>query len=250
MLKEIGLLLLSLLPGLIIIIFIFFSDKHEKEPIGLLAISFFFGILTFGLSYYTGDSLAEHYQMEPNNLWDELFFAFIIVAFVEEIFKFSFVRFILYRNHNFNEPFDGIVYTVMVAMGFATIENVIFVMQGGVTTGIVIMFSTVPAHATFAVIMGYYLGKAKFNEKKVALDIDGDGIPDIRFNTKVFTSLIAIIGFVIATIIHGFYDYFLLTSFMPGIWIMAFISLSIAVLFAQKAMTLHQDASPFKKSKS
>ena len=87
MLKEIGLLSLSLLPGLIIIIFIFFSDKHEKEPIGLLAVSFAFGILTFGLSYYTGDFLAEHYQMEPNNLWDELFFAFIIVAFVEEIFK-------------------------------------------------------------------------------------------------------------------------------------------------------------------
>jgi len=138
----------------------------------------------------------------------------------------------------------------MVAMGFATIENIIFVMQGGVTTGIVRMFSTVPAHATFAVIMGYYLGKAKFNEKKVALDIDGDGIPDIKFNAKAFTSLIAIIGFVIATVIHGFYDYFLLTSFMPGIWIMAFISLSIAVLFAQKAMTLHQDASPFKKSES
>jgi RsiW-degrading membrane proteinase PrsW (M82 family) len=62
------------------------------------------------------------------------------------------------------------------------------------------------------------------------------------------TSLIAFIGFAIATVIHGFYDYFLLTSFMPGIWIMAFISLSIAVLFAQKAMTLHQDASPFKKT--
>ena len=57
----------------------------------------------------------------------------------------------------------------MVAMGFATIENVIFVMEGGVTTGIVRMFSTVPAHATFAVIMGYYLGKAKFNEKKKSL---------------------------------------------------------------------------------
>ena len=63
MLIEIGLLSLSLLPGLIIIIFIFFSDKHEKEPIGLLAISFFFGILTFGLSYYAGDFLIEHYQV-------------------------------------------------------------------------------------------------------------------------------------------------------------------------------------------
>ena len=250
MLKEIGLLSLSLLPGLIIIIFIFFSDKHEKEPIGLLLVSFIFGIITFGLAYFTGNFLTEHHQVEPNNLMDELFFAFIIVALVEETFKFSFVRFILYRNHNFNEPFDGIVYTVMVAMGFATIENVIFVMEGGVTTGIVRMFSTVPAHATFAVIMGYYLGKAKFNEKKIALDIDGDGVPDINLNTKLFTYLIAFIGFVIATVIHGFYDYFLLTSFMPGIWIMAFISLSIAVLFAQKAMTIHQDASPFKQPES
>ena len=87
-------------------------------------------------------------------------------------------------------------------------------------------------------------------EKKIALDIDGDGIPDINLNTKLFTYLIAFVGFVIATVIHGFYDYFLLTSFMPGIWIMAFISLSIAVLCAQKAMTIHQDASPFKQPES
>ena len=88
MLEEIGLLSLSLLPGLIIIIFIFFSDKHEKEPIGLLLVSFIFGIITFGLAYFTGTFLTEHYQIEPNNLMDELFFAFIIVALVEEVFKF------------------------------------------------------------------------------------------------------------------------------------------------------------------
>ena len=247
MLNDSVLLVLSLLPGLIIVIFIFFSDKHEKEPIGLLIVSFIFGLITFILAYFLSDFLYHYYPFDKNSLVGELVNAFIIVAFVEEFFKFFFVRFILYNNKNFNEPFDGIVYTVMVAMGFATIENIIFVMNGYVTVGIVRMFSAVPAHATFAIIMGYYLGKAKFNEKKVAVDIDGDGISDINLNPKVMSTLYSLGGFLLAIIIHGFYDYFLFTSFMPGIWIMAFVSLTIAILFAQKAMTLHQDASPFKK---
>ena len=77
--------------------------------------------------------------------------------------KFLALRFVPYRRRAFDDPFDGIVYAVMVGMGFATLENIGYVMQHGLGTGIMRMFLSVPAHATFAVLMGYHVGLAKFD---------------------------------------------------------------------------------------
>ena len=71
-----------------------------------------------------------------------------------------------YRKKEFDEPFDGIVYAVMVGMGFATVENISYVSQYGLMTGIMRLFMAVPAHASFAIIMGYFMGKARFSAKK------------------------------------------------------------------------------------
>ena len=87
------------------------------------------------------------------------------VGITEELLKFLVVILIIYPNKNFDEPFDGIVYAVFVGMGFATAENLTFVLQGNASLAILRMFSAVPAHFVFAVIMGYYLGKAKTNKK-------------------------------------------------------------------------------------
>jgi RsiW-degrading membrane proteinase PrsW (M82 family) len=76
---------------------------------------------------------------------------------------------VLYNNKNFNEPFDGIVYAVIVSMGFATIENIIYVFQYGFATGILRLFTAVPAHAAFGILMGYFLGKAKFTHGKSSI---------------------------------------------------------------------------------
>ena len=83
------------------------------------------------------------------------------VGITEELLKFLVVMLIIYPNKNFDEPFDGIVYAVFVGMGFATAENLAFVMNGSASLAIMRMLSAVPAHFVFAVIMGYYLGKAK-----------------------------------------------------------------------------------------
>ena len=104
-----------------------------------------------------------------------------------------------------------------------------------------------------SIVYGYLTGKNILNSSAGNSRMQ-DIASAIQIGAKAYLArqykTIAFVGFVIATVIHGFYDYFLLTSFMPGIWIMAFISLSIAVLFAQKAMTIHQDASPFKQPES
>ncbi|HEX2683240.1 MAG TPA: PrsW family glutamic-type intramembrane protease, partial [Ferruginibacter sp.] len=90
-------------------------------------------------------------------------FAYLVVALSEEFSKFLALRYIPYKRKAFDDPFDGIIYAVVVGMGFATLENIGYVLQHGVGTGILRMFLSVPAHGTFAVLMGYHVGLAKFD---------------------------------------------------------------------------------------
>lgn len=220
------LLALALAPGIAIALYIFYRDRHEREPVGLLIKSFLYGIgsvvLTFAISYLVVGPTG----LTATTFWEYVIDAFLVVALVEEFSKFVFVRWLLYPNKNFNEPFDGIVYTVMVGMGFATIENVLYVMEGGISVALLRMFTAVPAHATFAIIMGFFVGEAKFLQRNKTLYL--------------------VTGILAATVAHGFYDLFLFLQYPTGIWAGAFISLIIAILLSRKAIKIHQEASPFK----
>lgn len=215
---------LALAPGACIILYIYLKDKHEKEPVGLLIKSFFYGVLSIFVTFLISWPLDMLVPIDEMDLSEQAVHAFLLVALVEEFSKFIFVRGILYRNPNFNEPFDGIVYSVVVSMGFATFENILYIMDGGITTAVMRMFTAVPAHACFAVLMGYYLGRAKFENGKWYL---------------------AIYGLFAATFFHGAYDYFWFISFIPGIGLGALVSLVVAIVLSRKAIRLHQGASPF-----
>ncbi|MDH4058350.1 MAG: PrsW family glutamic-type intramembrane protease, partial [Cyclobacteriaceae bacterium] len=214
------LLALALAPGFAIGLYVYLKDKHEREPLSLLLISFFYGCLSVILTLTISWPVDLLVTLRPDDVVDQFANAFFKVAFVEEFSKFVFIRFILYKNKNFNEPFDGIVYAIMVGMGFATVENILYVFQFGISTGIVRMFTAVPAHATFAILMGYFLGKAKFTHRK-----------------EILYSLAALL---VATGFHGAYDYFLFISWVPGIWIGALLSLIVALVLSRKAIKLHQ----------
>lgn len=221
----IALLAIALAPGFAIGVYIYLKDKHEKEPISLLIKSFFYGMLSTFVTLAISGVISQFVIIDETNVSEQAVHAFLIVALVEEFSKFIFIRGILYRNKNFNEPFDGIVYAVMVGMGFATFENIFYIADGGIGVAIMRMFTAVPAHATFAILMGYYLGKAKFEHKK---------------------SYYALHALGIATLFHGAYDYFLFISFIPGIALGALASLVLGVYLSRKAIKLHQEVSPFK----
>jgi RsiW-degrading membrane proteinase PrsW (M82 family) len=155
------LLALALAPGVAIGVYIYLKDHHEREPVGLLIRSFFFGVLSIFVTLLISQVIGLFVTIDETSVSDQAVSAFLIVALVEEFSKFIFVRGILYNNKHFNEPFDGIVYSVMVGMGFATFENILYVVDGGIGTALLRMLTAVPAHATFAVLMGYYLGKSK-----------------------------------------------------------------------------------------
>lgn len=218
------LLALALAPGAAIALYIYLKDKHEREPLGLLLLSFFYGALSVIVTLLISMPL-ELILINKQSAAELFADAFFKVALVEEFSKFIFIRFILFRNKNFNEPFDGIVYAAMVGMGFATLENILYVYQFGIPTGIMRMFTAVPAHACFAILMGYYLGRAKFTHQR-----------------KLYYSLLALIS---ATVFHGLYDYFLFITFVPGIWIGAAVSLIVMLILSRKAIKIHQAASPF-----
>lgn len=223
--NALSLFALALAPGAAVIVYIYLKDRHEREPLGLLIISFLYGGLSAILTLFISWPVNALILLKPDDAVHQFYNAFFKVALVEEFSKFFFVRFILYHNRNFNEPFDGIVYAVMVSMGFATLENLVYVYQFGLATGIMRMFTAVPAHATFAIIMGFFLGKAKFSHRKV-----------------LYYSLMALLA---AALFHGSYDYFLFISFIPGIWVGAGVSLIIGFVLSRNAIRLHQQTSPF-----
>jgi protease PrsW len=227
--NAIGLLGIALAPGVAIALYIYLKDKHEREPLSLLMTCFFYGVLSTLLTLFISMPLSYLIVLKEDDVVDQFFEAVFKVALVEEFSKFVFVRFILFPNKNFNEPFDGIVYSVMVSMGFATLENIMYVYSFGFETGILRMFTAVPAHATFAVLMGYFIGKAKFTHSQ-----------------GFYYSVIALLA---ATVFHGAYDYFWfiaeIKNIWTGIWIFALVSLVVGLILSRNAIRLHQQASPF-----
>lgn len=224
------LLAIALAPAFIIMIYIYFKDKYEKEPIRLLLKNFGLGASVSIIITLIVGSVGNYFYpiTDPLSILQQFVKAFVIVALVEEFSKYVIVRYFAQRNKEFDEPFDGIIYAVMVSMGFAAIENILYVFQFGMQNGILRAFTAVPAHATFGVLMGYFMGKAKFAKTKK---------DKIRLNLT---------GLLIATLFHGAYDFFLFINFIPGISIGAFVSLITALTLSRKAIKRHQEVSHFK----
>ena len=222
-----NLLFLAIAPVTVVILYIYFKDTYEKEPIKILAISFFLGatvsiILTFTIGYLASSLVP---IADAKSVSQQFIKAFFTVALVEEFSKYIIVRFYAQKNKEFNEPFDGIVYAVMVSMGFAALENILYTFQYGFGVGFTRAFTAFPAHATFGIIMGYFMGKAKFSNNRIKLNL---------------------LGLLFATLFHGSYDFFLFINFIPGIYIGAFVSLLIGVILSKKAISRHQNSSSFK----
>ncbi|MGY0392249.1 PrsW family intramembrane metalloprotease [Bizionia sp. KMM 8389] len=221
-----NLFLVAIAPVFIIILYIYLKDKYEKEPKLLLFYAFLFGafvsVILTSLLYILVDAFV---LLDESSVLQMFIRAFFIVGFTEEFSKYIIVRYYAQPKEAFNEPFDGIVYSVMVSMGFAATENIMYVLEGGFQTAFLRAFTAVPAHATFAILMGFFMGKAKFSKNRRFLNL---------------------IGLLSAIIFHGAYDFFLFIDFIPGVWVGAFVSLFIGLLLSRNAIKRHQNNSHFK----
>lgn len=166
---------MAILPAIALLIYIYTKDKREKESFPLLINCF-----TFGLMIVLPVLGLEKIIMIINNMLfarESVIYifvkAFFVAAFSEEIFKYIALNLRTWKSGEYNCSFDGIVYSVFVSLGFASLENVLFVIKSGFTVAVVRMFSAVPIHACTAVFMGYYYSKAKkasiLGERKMML---------------------------------------------------------------------------------
>ncbi|MGE4630864.1 MAG: PrsW family glutamic-type intramembrane protease [Pseudohongiellaceae bacterium] len=216
------LFLFAVTPPLFLAYLIYKLDRYEKEPVGVCLRVFFYGCLT----------VIPVIIIEPiviafiNSLFFQIFLG---VALVEEYFKFLVVKNYAYKRESFNEPFDGIVYAVIASLGFALVENIGYVFGSAeeeqLFTAIARMFTAIPLHALAGVLMGYFLGKAKFD----------------KFNEKT----LIVKGLLSAIILHTAYDYFLLQD-NSNLIIFSFVSLMVAFYIAKKSIKKSRSRSPFK----
>lgn len=205
-----NLLILSLAPVVIIAAYIYFRDKYEKEPLRLLLLALLAGALSVipiliverFLSGFA--SLFSHYLAAAWN-------AFVVAAFSEELFKYFALYLIVWKSPEFNEKFDGIVYATYVSLGFAAVENVLYVMDGGLSTGIIRAITAVPAHAIFGITMGFYFGMARFYPrqqkqlklKALFIPMLLHGIYDFILFTELAWLTIVFVAFVVYLYISG-----------------------------------------------
>lgn len=158
------LLALAVAPGFFLMLYLYHRDRYEREPLGLVVRTFLGGALAtlpvLALGRWVTQPAA--HMLGIHGMGALLWQAWVEAALAEEAAKLAAVWWLAYRNPNLNEPFDGIVYAAAASLGFATLENLLYVLAGGVATGLVRAVLAVPAHAAFGVTMGYYVGRARF----------------------------------------------------------------------------------------
>ena len=185
---------LAVIPGLLIIIYVYKKDKVEKEPIGLIMKIVFFGVLSCFAAGFLEQVESQFLPQYPQGSVEyALTTSFCMAAFVEEIVKFVAMRIGSWRYPGFNYRFDGIVYGVSSAVGFAIYENIMYVASYGLQTAIVRAFTAIPLHAFCGVFMGVIYSYSK----KASI-----------LGQKGASTAYTILALIVPMLIHGTYDTF------------------------------------------
>ena len=155
------LLVAAVLPIVILCLFVYKKDPHH-EPGGLLAKIFAFGFFSAIPIVIVEMVLDKLFPTEDVSSFILLFInIFISVALVEEGFKWMVTVLFGYRNKEFDEVYDIIVYAVFASLGFACIENILYVFTHGIGNAVLRAILSIPGHMSFGIIMGYFLAQAK-----------------------------------------------------------------------------------------
>jgi RsiW-degrading membrane proteinase PrsW (M82 family) len=180
----------ALIPSLFLIAY-FRSRDLYPEPARVIWTTFFLGVATVIPVLAVVLPLGRIIGHPPNPFVRGFIEALFEAAIPEEFFKFLVLVYYAARQPEFDEPMDGIVYGAVASLGFATLENVMYVSGGGTGVAIARALTAVPGHAFLGAIMGYYVGVARRHpEERRAL---------------LFR------GYLYAVILHAAYDFPLLT---------------------------------------
>jgi RsiW-degrading membrane proteinase PrsW (M82 family) len=228
-------IVLSILPNFVWLLFYLKQDPHPEPP-PLLLVAFFLGIFSTVFALGTGvlflrgfELLGLEKQVVQNSFW----FMFLGVALVEEVFKFLMAFLFLRRNPAFDEPIDAVIYLAVIALGFAFVENIIYLAsifnEYSGSFSQIIYFLTLRfiganfLHTLASGLVGYFWAI---------------GIVKHRVRRSVFW------GLGLATLIHGLFNLLVIVFGMP-LYVGAVSLLFILALFLLRdAEVLRQLSSP------
>ena len=185
---SIFLIFVAVIPAIILCSYVYIKDRVEKEPFSLLLKLFFFGalccfpamvlelIFEIILRLFFAENILNLIDLSDSSNYNFACYLYIVlhnlfvVAIVEEGCKF----FVLYKftkkSKEFDSMFDGIIYAVFVSLGFAALENIFYVIENGITVGILRAVLSVPGHMFFAVMMGYFYSRCHIKDKAKMLE--------------------------------------------------------------------------------
>lgn len=166
------LIIAALAPVAVLLWQILRRDAANPEPPRMLAKAFLYGMIstavTFVLLPFT-EALGDLIVLNDTALSVAFKQAFFSAALPEEGAKLLMLWLLLRNNPYFDERFDGIVYAVCVGMGFAAVENVLYLFSNydsWLSVGIARALFAVPGHFFDAVIMGYYYSHYHFGTRR------------------------------------------------------------------------------------
>lgn len=184
-------MLMALLPVAILLIYIYYVDRKSPEPASQLFKAFFYGTLCVPITMFLviPMEIIGMFPSAPATIHEAIAVSFIGAAIPEECIKLLMLWLLLRKNRYFDERLDGIVYAVFVSLGFAAIENILYLFDNqdsffavGITRGIL----SIPLHFSCGVLMGYFYSLTKFSKKSRALN--------------------RLLIFIAPMVVHGIYD--------------------------------------------
>jgi protease PrsW len=209
-------------PLIAALVFFYLKYKFSHWSFSLLIKSFLWGMLSI-LLVLVVQLIASYFSLDRlTNIRRLLFYALVIVAFFAEFGKYFFLRGFVYPNAKFRTPVDGIIFSVMISMGFATMNNILyFINIPHLTVNIANTLTAGPANAIFGVMMGFFIGLGKLRK--------------IRF-------IDSMTGLAAAVFFHSLYAFCLLTKDYRLLWAFFIGSTIIAISLGVAALRIHMDA--------
>ena len=198
-----ALLSIAVLPTFVIFAIVIKNARAAKEPFRKVAKVFFLSVastISAIILEEIGDNLMEKLfssmGQDYKTVMGMLFQTIFVIAMVEEGCKYFSFKLMIFHDRAFDNTYDGVIYGAAAALGFATLENILYVFQGGFGTGVIRAVLSVPLHACTGIFMGYYFGISKYKKYN---DIKHDKNPQRR-------------AYLIAVIVHALYDFFLMAN--------------------------------------
>ena len=210
----------AVLPALALLLYIRKLDKVEAEPTGMIMKLCGFGALTVisaVILEVLGGAILGAFLPEDSLLYIALE-NYLIVAGAEEAGKLFALKKGTWKSPEFNYTYDAVVYAVAASLGFAAVENVMYVLDGGFGLAVLRALTSLPGHAIFGVFMGLFYGAAKKDEMRR------------NESGKRFHMAAALL---VPMLLHGFYDFCLSVSsgWMLLLFFVFFIILMIISFF-------------------